>query len=313
MQCNDECCESREGKRKWKPNRLSALKDIQENFGKLDHLVEEVKKHEQQYNDGTHGKDENAENVVEKIETNIRKLGIGFKEQDQAKQFDNLHKLNDANNETLSNNFNKTELAGFSWKDTSGYEQEMSNTHNMIDDNHEPSNSDEEPSIKSANDYITNNKHYPDETKGSDQLEDDIGLVNDEETIPLTQESITMKDEEKAIDESNDDNSETVDTDSVHGDENYEASNKDDHKVDGEQAIDETNDKSNEPGETDSAPEDENTEDSNKDDHEDQKSASLKYNWVDPLEELLDEEGIDDVGKFGRKRDEVLTTQGKKR
>ena len=155
----------------------------------------------------------------------------------------------------------------------------------MIDDDQEPSNSDEEP----VNNFITTkqtSKHYEDENEEYAPLENDSPFRNNEETIPLSQEAIGMQDEEKAMDDRNEDNNEKSDI----GPE---------IEVDNSETLS---------GENDDEDDSDGTENDLNQDQD--PPRPLEEDSVDPSDELLDKEGIDDVGKFGRKRDKV--SHGKK-
>lgn len=290
MQCNDECCENKEGKRKGKPNRLSAVKDMKENFGKLDHLIDAVKnlpKHEpddsQHYNTENTEEGRKVENVIENIKTNIKNLGVGFKQKELPKHHNNLDKLNDkSENEHFSaTTFNKTEQPSLGEEDNDGHNHKHTNAHDhdMIDDDQELSNSDEYSLRQkgiSEDDQEENKEDEDNGTEPSDQLEND-SLVNDEKD----QESSMHDEEDEDTDDTNHDMNEPSDDISEPGDNKSTARNEDD--------ISDEN-----PEETDS-------------ESNDRVFSSMDDSSKDPMDELLDEEGIDDFGKFGKKRNIVLT------
>ena len=294
MQCNDECCEKRKGKKKLRPNRLRAAKYIHENFGRLDHPINKVTNNGapanslDNFNDKTDDKDENAESVIDNLETNIKNLGVFFDEE-HAKHLSSQHNQRDTaentkhtSNLTETSDLTKTTAGGMGFDENHviRYIHKTKNSHDMIDDDQEPNNSDEEP----ANNSITTkhtSKHYEDENEEYERLENDR-FRNNEETIPLSQEAIGMQEEEKAMDDRNEDYDEKSDIGPEIEVDNSET-------ISGDDDSEEDND----------GPEDDLNQD------QDPPRSLEKYS-VDPLDELLDEEGIDDVGKFGRKRDKVL-------
>lgn len=299
MQCNDECCEKRDGKRKGRPNRLGAAKDVHEDFGRLDNLIDKVTNNGppanslRNFNDETDDKDENAESVIDNLETNIKNLGVNFDEE-QAKHLSSQHNQRDTAENTkttssLTETSDVTETkAGRMGLDENHVIRHMHKTkksHDMIDDDQEPSNSDEEPVNNSITTKQTS-KHYEDENEEYAPLENDSPFRNNEETIPLSQEAIGMQDEEKAMDDRNENNNEKSDI----GPE---------IEVDNSETLS---------GENDDEDDSDGTENDLNQDQD--PPRPLEEDSVDPSDELLDEEGIDDVGKFGRKRDKV--SHGKK-
>ena len=299
MQCNDECCEKRDGKRKVRPNRLRAAKDMHENFGRLDHLIDKVTNNGppanslDNFNDETADNDENAESVIHNLATNIKNLGVNFDEE-QAKHLSSQHNQRDtAENTKTPSNLTETSdvtetIAGRMGLDENHvirYVHKTKKSHDMIDDDQEPSNLDEEP----ANNFITTkhtSKHYEEENEEYERLENDSRFRNNEETIPLSQEATGMQAEEKAMDDWNEDNNEKSDV-------------VPEIKVDNSETLS---------GENDNEEDNDGTENDLNQDQD--PPGPLAEDSVDPSDELLDEEGIDNVGKFGRKRDKV--SHGKK-
>ena len=340
MQCNDECCENRHGKRKRRPNRISTAKDMRENFGKLHRLIEEVKKlSKNNVSDSlnerkTNRAGEKAENVIENIETNLNKLGVGFKKKNQPKRhnhFNKLHETTEKTNEHFSVTINQTEnskLSPFHEKEGGVYDQKKINTHDMIDDDQEPSNSDES-AIKPKNDSsiteIISEDHLEENGKKSrvngtdpvDQLENG-SLGNDEDNIPHSQEISMREDDEEtvgdgshSINEPADGNTEPVDISSEPEDDISETGNEDEKGEkpagDASHSIKEPADSNTEPVDISSEPEDDISETVYEDENGDENERleddfSLKDSKKDPSDELLDEEGIDDLGKYGKKR-----------
>ena len=299
MQCNDECCEKRDGKRKGRPNRLRAAKDVHEDFGRLDNLIDKVTNNGppanslHNFNDETDDKDENAESVIDNLETNIKNLGVNFDEE-QAKHLSSQHNQRDtAENTTTTSSLTKTSdvtetkagRMGLDENHVIRYMHKTKKSHDMIDDDQEPSNSDEKP----VNNFITTkktSKQYDDENEEYAPLENDSPFRTNEETISLSQEAIGMQDEEKAMDDRNEDNNEKSDI----GPE---------IEVDNSETLS---------GENDDEDDSDGTENDLNQDQD--PPRPLEEDSVDPSDGLLDEEGIDDVGKFGRKRDKV--SHGKK-
>lgn len=299
MQCNDDCCENREGKRKWKPNRVSAVKNLKESFGKLGQQIDKVRKrpkHEPgnspHYNTTTNEEGKNIENAFENIETNIKNVGVGFKEKDQPKHLSHLDKLNDGSDtyQFYTITLNNTEPSSLhETNNNDGYDSETEiNAHEMIDDDQEPSNSDE--SFNSSKDDFSTTKDIKEFDQGENKETHNNGtesgdgqlrtnsLVNDE-AILHAQEPI-LQEEEDAIDDTNDAIDEPVDGTSEPGAYDSAHSNED-----------EDEDETSERPETDSS---------------EQVINSLDDSSTEPSDVLLDGEGIEDVGKFGRKRDMVL-------
>ena len=75
-QCNDECCDNRNGKRKARPDRLAALKNTKENLGKSPRLLKKQRQKEGVGNFHVpNGIREKWRDVNEDIETNLRTPG----------------------------------------------------------------------------------------------------------------------------------------------------------------------------------------------------------------------------------------------
>ena len=337
---------------------------MRENFGKLHRLVEEVKKQsknnssDSQMNGNTNGIGEKAENVIENIETNLNKLGVGFKKKTQPKRhnhFDKMHETTE--NEHFSITINQAEnskLSTLQEKEGGAYDQEKTNTHDMIDDDKEPNNSNESP-INPQNDSsitkIISDDHLEDRVNGTDpvgQLEND-SVENDKDDIPHSQVkssnepadsntdpeerssepeddiSETGSEDEKSdkpagdtshpIKEPADSNTEPGDGSSEHEDDISETSSEDEKSDkpagDASHPINEPADSNTEPGDGSNEHEDDISETGDEDEKGDENERlkddfSLEDSTKDPSDELLDEEGIDDVGKYAKKRHMVL-------
>ena len=307
MQCNDECCESRHGKRKWKSKAMSAM--MKEKFGKLNQdLIEEETKETRNKSDDLDDKAKDSQHnttetdnvedekiVIANLKKRIKSLQSRLKKKNQAKQHNRLDNLTndsiESNDVYYRNTSHKTELSSYDENRNDLYRQERNksttNAHDLIDDEPEPSTSDDEEVLYNetknvtstsvnGSEYnqeysiaLTNNVKEPGFRNGS--------LINEENTVKTTpQPSVQVTNElydekEKSIKNT------SSDTDEL-GDKNAE---EDDMK--------ETK-----------------TADSESEPPSERGLYSLQDSAIDPTEELLDEEEIDDVGKFGRKRNMIF-------
>lgn len=238
----------------------------------------------------THDKveDVDTEYVIETLKKKIKKLQMRLKEKNQPKEHNHLIEMNDSidrNDDHFSASSNKTELSSYNEKDNDRHDQEFTTTtHDLIDDDQETNELNEEESNigpKNNSSTATNGSEHSQEDNTDIKLKDkELGVENDSQiykdnTVNTAQRlSIQVKD--GAIDEKAKSNKNAfVDI--------YEPEDK---------IIGESN-------------KDENESENSKSEPLSEEDLSLLDSAVDPTEELLDEEGIDDVGKFGRKRDVI--------
>lgn len=302
MQCNDECCESRDGKRKWKSNAMTAM--MKEKFGKLnDDLIDEERKwpkHKPNVLDdkvtASHDNTsqtnnvEDAENVIAALKKKIKSLQIRLKKKNQPEEHNQLDKLlNDSvesNEDYNSTTLNETELSSFDEKDNDRYDQgkneSTTTSPDLIDDDQEPSNFDEGVLYNElGNDTSTtmNESSYNEENNVSISNNDkepgveNDALINEENKINTTQSPSVQIKNEVVDDKEKLNENPAIDMDDL-----------------GEKTAQESNEDERRSGNIETEPPSE------------LGLYSLKDSAIDPTEELLDEEGIDDVGKFGRKR-----------
>lgn len=281
---------------------------MKEKFGKLNHdLIEEERKRpkhepddlEDKAIDSQHNTTEThntveTENVIAALKKKIKSLQIRLKKKTQPKQHNQLDKFtNDSietNDDYYSTNSNKTELSSYDEKDNDRYEKERNEStttaHDLIDDDPEPSSFDEEDSYNGLkNDTITT-------TNGSEYNQEESIVItnNDKEPgvqndSPIGEENTIKTTQQPSVQVTN----ELFDE--------KEKSNKNASK-----GINELGDKVVEEGNMEE-PKNVNSE---IEPPSERGLYSLQDTAVDPTEELLDEEGIDDVGKFGRKRNLIL-------
>lgn len=282
---------------------------MKENFRKLnDDLIEEERKQpkhepddlEDKAIDSQHKTTETHDNVEEEniiaaLKKKIKSLQIRLKKKTQPKQHNHLDKFTNDSIETNDNyystNSNKTELSSYDEKDSDGYDQEKNEStttaHDLINDDPEPSSFDEEDSayngLKNDTSITTNGSEYnQEESIGITNNDKETGAQNDS---PINEENTIKTTQRPSVQVTN---------------ELYDEKEK--SKKNASSDINELGDKS---VEEDNVKETKNVNSEN-DPPSERGLYSLQDSAIDPTEELLDEEGIDDVGKFGRKRNLIL-------
>lgn len=269
---------------------------MKENFGKLDQLTEEVTKQPKERSgdsisekNGTEGK---AEKVIESIETNAKQLGVGFKTKNKVRDQSHLHNMHEATDnrkEHFTINLNETQNSKpstFDEEHNNGYNLEKVNSHDMTDD------IDDDREIIHSNESSIELQDNPGKNKvisESNQKENGKEIQIHGSELGDERESNSLVNEEDAIPQ------------------NQEISM---HEEDEEGMKDNSDDENSEPGESHSEPDDDDddSETNIEDDDSDQPGDDFAFrdSLKDPGDDMLDEEGIGDVGKFGKKRDKVL-------
>ena len=233
---------------------------------------------------------EDAENIIAALKKKIKSLQIRLKEKNRPKAHNQLDKLlNDSvesNEDYNSTTLKETELSSYDAKDNDrsdqGENEWTTTSHDLIDDgDQEPRNFD----------------------KGENN-----GLENDTRTT-LNESSYN---EENNVSIANNDKEPAVELDALINEDNKIKPTQS-HSVQITNEIIDDKEKVNKKTATDLDDLDEKTaqqsdEDESKRENNETEAPSelglysLKDSAIDPTEELLDEEAIDDAGKFGRKR-----------
>lgn len=233
-----------------------------------------------------------AENIIIALKKKIKSLQIRLKKKRRPEEHNQLDKLlNDSigsNEDYNSATSNETELSSYDEKDNDRYDQgrnqSTTTSHNLInDDDQEPSNSHDEGELHNGleNDTRTamNESSYNEENNVSITNNDKEpgveidALINEENKISPTQNPTVQITNEIIDDKEKLNKNSVVDMDDL------------DEKIAQEPDEDESRSRSiltEPPSELG--------------------LDSLKDTAIDPTEELLNEEAIDDAGKFGRKR-----------
>ena len=234
---------------------------------------------------------EDAENIIAALKKKIKSLQIRLKEKNRFKAHNQLDKvLNDSiesNKHYNSTTLNETELSSYDAKDNDRYDQGKNEwttaSHDLIDDD------DQEP-------------------RNFDKGELNNGLENDTRTT-LNESSYN---EENNVSITNNDKEPAVELDALIREDNKikptqshsaQITNEmidDKEKVNKKPAVDldDLDEKT-----AQQSDEDESRSENNETEAPSELGLySLKDSAIDPTEELLDEEAIDDAGKFGRKR-----------
>ena len=234
---------------------------------------------------------EDAENIIAALKKKIKSLQIRLKEKSRPEEHNQLDELlNDSieSNEDYNNStVNKTELSSYYEKDNNRYDQGKNQSkaasYDLInDDDQEPSNFDEgelhnalENSTRTTfNESSYNEENSPSITNNDKEpgVENDA-LISEENRIYPTQSSSVQITDEVIDDKEKLNKNPAFDIDDLE-EKTAQESNEDDSRRE--------NNETETPSELG--------------------LYSLKDSAIDPTEELLDEEAIDDADKFGRKR-----------
>ena len=235
---------------------------------------------------------EDAENIIVALKKKIKSLQIRLKKKSRPEENDQLDKLlndsTESNEGYNSTTLNETELSSFDEKDNDrndpeGKQQSTTTSHDLIDDDdQEPSNFDEgelhnalENNARATLNESSHNEENRASITNNDKepgVEHDA-LINDENRIKATQSSSVQITNEVIDDKEKLNKNPAIDIDDL------------EEKTAQESNDNESSSENNEP----QAP-------------SELGLYSLKDSAIDPTEELLDEEAIDDASKFGRKR-----------
>lgn len=218
---------------------------------------------------------EDAENIIAALKKKIKSLQIRLKKKSRPEEHNQLDKL--LNDSTESNEgYNSTTL-------NEGKQQSTTTSHDLInDDDQEPSNFDEgelHNALENNTRATLNESSYNEENSASITNNDKEpgvehdALINDENRIKPTQSSSVQITNEVIDDKEKLNKNPATDIDDL------------EEKTAQESNENESSSENKEP----QAP-------------SELGLYSLKDSAIDPTEELLDEEAIDDASKFGRKR-----------
>ena len=234
---------------------------------------------------------EDVENIIAALKKKIKSLQIRLKNKSHAEEQNQLDKLlNDSieSNEVYNNTtVNETELPSYDEKDNDRYDQgkkqSTTTSHDLInDDDQEPSNFDEgelHNALENNTRNTLNESSYNEENSASITNNDkepgveNDALISEENRIYPTQSSSVQITDEVINDNEKSNKNPAIDIDDL------------DEKTAQESNEDESRSENNET----EAP-------------SELGLYSLKDSAIDPTEELLDEEAIDDASKFGRRR-----------
>ncbi|XP_022780795.1 uncharacterized protein LOC111322024 [Stylophora pistillata] len=353
MQCNDECCDSREGKRNWKAKAIEDLMrerfktqnqftDDERNQTKFESNDSEDKDVDLQPNSTeSHDKVNDSKNIIEDLKKKIKRLQRRLKKKHQPEKVDYFDDINDSPKPEVDhviNPPNKTEQS----RDDDEEKQLDAIAHDLTDDVHDPrdvpeGNMHNKPELTKTNITKKEITHNPEESFGQkekytsslpdDDDNEEISLDNQRVKIGFQGDSISNQNdsiEKKGISTENHDRKSTFRT--IDKTSNLKYQN--DYMVKERQNTMKTVQHANisvkeelinkektaklhdpinvyEPGNTmteESIDEEGEGDSSESELPGEQGLFSLQDSALDPTEEILDEEGIDDVGKFGRKR-----------
>ena len=313
MRCNDECCESREGKRKWKTNAIEAM--MKERFGKQSHLTTDEERKEtkltpsdledkvvdsQRNNTETHNEAEDSTNVIEILQKKIKSLQRRLKKENEPHKLNFLDKINDSpepKDDHVGIPSTKTELLSDDNKDN----ELETTTHDLIDDEQEPGGVHEDDTYRGPKLTDSNT------TKNENTYSQEDGIGHQEEHIGNREDSVANQ--ENSI--SNQGESIANQLDSIGNQENNignRSTRKGEKREKGEKVNKNVSINIYEPGNRmieESLDDEREGEGSESEQLGERELFNLEDSAIDPTEEILDEEGIDDVGKFGRKRNVI--------
>ena len=360
MQCNDECCDSRDGKRNWKAKAIEDL--MEKRFQNQDQLTSDERNHTkfgssysedkdsdlQHNNAESHDKGDVSKNVIKSLTKKIKSLQRLLKKKYQPDKFDYFDDINDSTepkDDHVINSLNKKEQS----HDNDEENELDAIAHDLIDDKNEPrgvpvGNTLNRPELAEKN--ITNKEitynheesfGQKEKSKGSLQDDDgneDISLENQGEKIGIQGDgtgnpgdSIETKENRTGQHDSKSGFTKTYKTSHLEYQNDYMVKERENAVKTIQHANISVEEEPINKGKTakqhdpinvyepgnrmieESTDEEGEGDDSENEPPAEQGLLSLQDSALDPTEEILDEEGIDDVGNFGRKRNFIHRTK----